>query len=81
MFPVTNTILFTDLVAVAMVSYAHLHPETQQRFSSSINKFQVKHFKISLNFHEYREHSIIYNCITSRYWSSKLKHISVAFKN
>lgn len=36
-FPVTNTILFTDLVAVAMVSYAHLHPETQHRFSSSIN--------------------------------------------
>ena len=43
MFPVTNTILFTGLVAVVMVSYVHLHPEAQQSFSSSINNFQVKH--------------------------------------
>lgn len=68
MFPVTNTILFTGLVAVVMVSYVHLHPEAQQSFSSSINNFQVKHIIL-------RYHLIFMNTENTQLYIISLHHI------
>lgn len=68
MFPVTNTILFTGLVAVVMVSYVHLHPEAQQSFSSSINNFQVKHIIL-------RYHLIFMNTENTQLYIILLHHI------